>query len=169
MQQRYWDIMVQLKFCLYYYQRHFCRYVTIDRWIRIIVGLATAGVVANWSIWENHKDILAYVVIFQQFVVIVSEYLPYKKRVTDLSKMRAMFQKVYREMENKWFDVQNGILSENEINSLLCDFRTRWEDIESSYLTDDALPECQITINKANKQTNRYFGMFYEGGNASGE
>lgn len=162
MQQKYWNMLTQSKFELYYLDEHFRRCVQLDRWIKIILAVLSADSVAAWAIWSSYAKIWGTIIAISQLLVIVNDYLPYQTRVSEICKLRSPLMEIYLKMENRWRDVQAGELTDDEINDLRTKLLKAWNAIEEKHFIDDVLPERKGLIKKANKKKNTYFERFIQ-------
>ena len=53
MQNTYWGKMTQFKYSIYYLEAHMLRSVRINRWIRIILAIASSASIAAWTQWQG--------------------------------------------------------------------------------------------------------------------
>jgi uncharacterized UPF0160 family protein len=162
MQQKYWNMLTQSKFELYYLDEHFRHCVRLDRWVKILLAVLSANSVAGWAIWSSYAKVWGAIIAVSQVILIVNDYLPYQKRVSEICKLRSSLMEIYLKMENRWRDVQAGELTDDEINDLRTRLLKAWSGIEEKHFTDDALPERKMFIKRANVKKNTYFERFLQ-------
>lgn len=123
MQETYWKRLTQYKFSLYYFGAHMEKCVKISRSIKIVCAVASSASIAAWATWQQLSFWWGLIIAASQVLVAVNEFLPYTKRIQELSNMKAALTPVYNKMEKEWFSVANGSITEEEINKkciLLC-------------------------------------------------
>ena len=157
MQDTYWKKMTQFKYALCYFDAHLARCVRIDRAIKIFSAIASSAAIAAWATWQALSFWWGLVITISQVIMAVNELLPYKKRIKELSNIKAELTPVYHEMEKDWFYVSNGEMSAEQINKRCYYFVQRWNSIDDGYFTDDALPQNKKCMEYAENAKNAYF------------
>ena len=164
MSDRYWKMMINFRLGLYFYDEHVRLCVNIDRFFKLFIAIFTATSVASWQIWEKFSVPWSILVALSQVAIIINELLPYKVRMKQIQELRSVLGRVFDESENKWRDIYNGELSEDQINDLATGFLREWGDAEDKYIRDDYLSEPKWLVKRAEARMMRYF-EFYYGGN----
>ncbi len=157
MQETYWRKMTQYKYALCYFDAHLARCVRIDRTIKIFSAITSSTAIAAWATWQGLSFLWGLVIAISQVVMAVNEFLPYKKRVKELSNIRASLTPVYNDMEKEWFFVCNGKMTCEQINNCCYKFVQRWNSIDDKYFVDDALPQIKKCKEYAENAKNDYF------------
>lgn len=157
MQQTYWSKMYNYKYSFFYLAQHFQKNVKTDRTIKIISAIASSTAIGAWATWTNLAFFCGFIIVVSQVVTAVNEFLPYKKRIPELSTMLAQLSALYIEVEREWFNVSSGEYTEEEINTLTYDFAQRWSEIDSKFFTEDALPVDDELKAKAESEAKKYF------------
>ena len=165
MQYRFWSMMTDKKFALYYYDQHFHRYTKIDRGFKIFIAITSSSAIGSWIIWQQLSFVWAVMVASSQVLTAIINFLPYKSRIKQINKMNSRLIPLYYEIESKWFDVAEGILSEREINDLHYNFVRRWAQIEDEFFTNDSLTEKKKFIDNAQLKKTQYINNLFLGGN----
>lgn len=133
--------MTQYKYDLVFYKKYYQRYSKIDLWSRIIIALLSAEFVANIAFWNTHAEIWAILIFLLQAYNLISDLLPFKKRLKELIEMRPLLEGVYGKIEHDWWLVHSGGLSNEQINDVRSAYVKEWQDILKGYFVDDDLPE----------------------------
>lgn len=157
MQKTYWNKMTQCKYALCYFDAHLARCVRIDRAIKIFSAIASSAAIAAWTAWQDLSFYWGLVIAISQVLMAVNEFLPYKKRVKELSDIKAALTPVYYDMEKEWHYVSNGEMNEEQINELCYRFIQQWNSIDDGYFVDDALPQIKKCMEYAEDAKNSYF------------
>lgn len=161
---RYWKMLIHLRFGLDYYHEHLFYSVNFDRYFKMFIALFTATSIASWGIWDTFSGVWAILVGLGQVAVIINEFLPYKSRISQLQGLKPVLNKLFSEAENKWLDVNRNLFTEDEINDRISECLQTWADEENRFIKDDCLPEPKWLTKKAQSRMTRYF-EFYYGGN----
>lgn len=157
MQQQYWIQLTQFKFDLCYLAAQFARYVTINRRIKIGVAVTSSAAIATWATWASLSFFWGLIIAAGQVIGAVNEILPYQKRIHDLSEMQPRLNTLYISFEEKWFDVANGKMSEEDINRLCYKQLAKWNEVDKEYFIEDALPRSDKCSVQAENEKNTYF------------
>jgi len=165
MQNNFWNMMTDKRFALYYLEAHFERCTTIDRGISIFLAITSSSAIAGWAIWQPLGFVLALVIAASQVLTVINGYLPYKKRKKEIAELKTKLTPIYYEIEYQWFNVAEGILSQNEINNLQYSLLQKWVTIENEYFIDDILPIKKRLREKAENMKNKYIQNTFLGGN----
>ena len=163
MQQRYWNMLVHLRYGIEFYGEHLRFCINFDRYFKMIVAVFTATSVASWGIWNTFSSLWAIIVALSQLAVIVNEFLPYKTRITQIQSLKTTLIKLFDQAENRWRDVSKGELADDQINDLATEFRQKWSQAEDKFIKDDSLSEPKWLTKRAQKRMLRYFEFYYGG------
>lgn len=161
MQNRYWSSMTEKKYNLFYIQLHFNKVVMVNRAIKIIMAIASCSSIAAWTIWQQYAYVWGVIIAVSQVIGAINEFLPYQKRIEELSNLESEWSVVFLSMEKKWYSVANGKLTDNEINDLLFEFENDWNIISDKYFKEDALPQVEKYQKIANEQMVEYIKQRY--------
>ena len=102
MQKTYWNKLTQFKYSLCYFDAHLSRCVKINRTIKICCAVASSAAIAAWATWQNLSFWWGLIIVASQVMTAVNEFLPYKKRIKELSDIKAALTPVYNDMEKDW-------------------------------------------------------------------
>lgn len=164
-QERYWSSLSEKKFALFYIEEHFSKSLQINRGIKITMAIASCSSIAAWTIWEKQAFIWGIIIAISQVVGVINEYLPYQKRVEDISNLRTEWSAIFLSMEKNWLDVSNGNMTESEINNSLYEYENNWDEAESKYFKEDSLPTKPKLSDAAEEKVMLYFKHKYGGKN----
>ena len=157
MEDKYAEMMTQYKYDLEFYKKYNQRYTKIDMWSRIIVALLSAEFVANMAFWNKYAQIWAILVFALLAYNLISEILPFKKRLKELSEMRPLLEAVYAKIDHDAWLVTSGGLSDQQINDLRTGYIKEWQDILKNYFVDDDLPANPKIAVAAEAEKETYF------------
>jgi len=161
MQKKYWNQLSQYKFSLFYLDAHFSRCIKIDRTIKIVLAICSSTAIASWAIWSKIGIVWAIIIAVSQVISVVNEFLPYQKRISEISDMKAALTLLYYDIEHDWFKVANGELKEEEINDLNRDYLKKWAVIDDKYFFKDSLPCKEKCVKYAQNKKIEYFNTMF--------
>lgn len=162
-QERYWSSLTDKKFALHYIEAHFAKSIQINRIIKIIMAVASCSSIAAWTIWKQLAFLWGVIIAVSQVVGVVNEYLPYQKRIEEISNLKSEWSLVFLSMEKDWLKVSKGDMTEEEINDLLFQYEKEWNEADDKYFQEDALPFKQKCYDYAEDKMMLYFKRYYEG------
>ncbi len=96
-----------------------------------------------------------------QVVTAVKEYLPYKNRLKSLSALSNDLESLTLIMENDWFKVSRGLLSDEEINDLHMGMKRRKREATVKSFPNTSLPEDKRLLERADSDTQLYVQTFF--------
>ena len=160
-QEKYWRELDQLKVHIFYLERYLENTVKIDRFINMFLAIASSGSIASWVIWKEYSFIWGGVIALSQAINAIKGYLPYSKRLKSLHGITNDLETLFLSMENNWFNVSEGKLTEEEIHKLHMRFKEKRRQIIQKYLGPNPLPENPDMMEKAKENAQFYFNNFY--------
>lgn len=160
---RYWKMLVHLRYGLDYYHEHLFYSVIFDRYFKMFIAIFTATSVISWEVGDTFSGVWAILVGLGQIAVLINEFLPYKTRISQLQGLKAVLNKQFQQAENKWRDVNTKQFSDDEINDRITECLQHWADTEDKFIKDDCLPEPKWLTKRAQRRMIRYFQFYYGG------
>lgn len=157
MQENYWNFMTQCRFSIFYLNAHFSSYVKRERLINIFLALTSSSVIAAWAIWQSYNFVWAFIIALAQVLTVVNNYLPYKKRISEISDLKAKLGAICNDIEYRWYEVSNETLTDEDINKLRYEFNKKWTEVDEKAFTDDALPYNENYHKTASDKNEIYF------------
>lgn len=157
MQEKYWNYLVQTKASVYYLD--ICAETTYksERNINVFCAIASSASIAAWATWTELAYVWGFIIATSQVLTAAKEFFPYAKRLQMLKQFVAEMKIIYINMEQDWFPVAEGKLSEKEIHSLLFMYKKKVLDLESAYLSEQILVEKIEFAKEADRRCNDYF------------
>ncbi len=162
MQKRYWNSLTQYKFTLFYLDAHFSRCVKLERLIKIILSLCSSASVASWAIWSKIGFVWAIIIAASQVIGVINEFLPNKKRISEIAELKSRLTPIYYEVEKDWLLVSGGDLSEEEINDKYYKYMKKWTETYDKFFADDSLPKNAGCIKYAEEEKNKYIELIFK-------
>lgn len=153
----YWKKMTQYKFSLFYLQLYLGESVRINRILNISTTITASAAIAAWAAWQNLAFIWGLIIVVSQVVCSINQFLPYQKRIADITGLLSQLNGLYICVENDWYKVSNGKLTEDEINDLCYEYVRKWDGIDDMFFVGDTLPQKDKLIQIAEEKKNNYF------------
>ena len=88
-----------------------------------------------------------------QVISAITEYLPYKRRLAALSAMSNDLNTLALTMENDWFKVSRGLMTDEEINDLHMDIKQRKHQATVKSFPNTSLPEDAGLLERADSRS----------------
>lgn len=165
MQKKYWKFLVQLRSSIEFLDLYYEASYRKDRFINIVLAIASSASIATWAIWKQYTFIWATIIAFAQIVAVIKPFLPYHLRIEYIPTFTREAYKLFVACEREWFNVASGNLKEKEINTLLFGFKERYVLIETGLIKCKTLPKNKKIHTIADNNTTEYFCKNYsEGG-----
>ena len=96
-----------------------------------------------------------------QLITAVKEYMPYKKRLNALSTLSNDLNYFAIVMENDWFKVSHGLLTDEEVHDLHMAMKRRINDATTKSFLNASLPEDERLLKRADLDTQNYVKTFF--------
>lgn len=160
-QLRYWKELYQIKVHLNYLELYLQNSEMKDRSINIFLAITSSSSIAGWAIWQEAAILWAAIIAASQVITVIKNFLPFKTRMKSLSGVVHEFEDLILFAEQRWFDVSEGNLTEEEIHNLQFEVRTRKTKALKKHLGNNTLPEKSKLFSKAQRSADVYFNNFY--------
>jgi hypothetical protein len=164
-QNKYWQLLWNLKAQNLYLRAYHQREEFINRCLTIAIALTSSSSVLGWIIWNSYPLLWTTIIAISQLISVISNYLPYKKRIDFTSKLSYSLEDLFLSMERNWLHVSKGYLTNNEINNLLSDIKEKIALLEKAYLGDNTLPRKNKLNSKVTNAVVLYFDQYFFGDN----
>jgi hypothetical protein len=160
-QEKFWRELDQLRIHATYIEAYYEQSVRTDRFVNMFLALASSGSIAGWAVWNEYQYVWAIIVASSQVVNAIKSHLPFTKRIKALGALSAELESLFLSMENHWFNVAEGRLSEEEIHQLHMKIKEqRRMAIQKNIGTID-VPLDQKLMDEATLNAKQYFENFY--------
>lgn len=170
-QSRYWQEFIDLKRDAFYMRFYHGNVEKIDRILSCISAIASSSAIAGWVIWRKSFTIFGVlvetsliwgIIIMASHVLnAVKEYLPYKKRFSSLSMLSNELDAMAINMEDDWFRVSHGLLTEEQIHELHMKMKRLKNEAGVRSFSNTCLPPNRSLLERANSVTREYVQSFY--------
>lgn len=156
-QEKYWYYMVQIKAWILYLDIYAEKSYKWDRRINVFGAIASSSSIAAWAIWKELSYVWAFIIAVSQVLSAIKEYFPFGRRLKVLRPFIEEMKILYIKIEYEWFKVAEGVLTEEEINTALYNYKKEFANIESKYLKEEVLLENSDYMDEADKKATKYF------------
>lgn len=160
-QERFWRELDQLKVHVYYLELYLEKTERIERGLNIILAIASSGSIAGWAIWQKYQIAWAFVIALSQLIHAIKPHLPFSKRLKALNALTNDLESLFLSMENHWFNVSEGRLSEEEIHKLHMQIKGTRRQLIQKHIGSESLPKNGKLLAQAVTSTKTYFLNFY--------
>lgn len=160
-QEKYWRELDQMKVQVIYLELYLQRTVSIDRYINMFLAVTSSGSIASWVIWKELSFVWAGIIATSQALNVIKAYLPYSKRLKSLQGITNDLEAIFLSMEDNWFDVSEGRLTDEEIHKLHMRFKEKRRQTIQKHLGPNPLPDCPKFWEQSKDLTREYFTNFY--------
>jgi hypothetical protein len=160
-QTRYWQELYDLRSHATYISIYLCKTELHDRYIKIIIAIASSSSIGAWVVWEKFGMLWALIIAASQVLTVISAYLPYKVRLKALTGFQPAIEELSLYAEERWFDVAEGKLTEENIHKLQFEIKSKKAKLQDRYLKNTPLPDREKYLSKAEEQSGQYFKNYY--------
>lgn len=157
MQEKYWNYLVQIKASVYYLDIYAENTYKSERNINVVCAIASSASIAAWATWTELAYVWGFIIAGSQVLTAVKEFFPYAKRLKMLKEFVEEMKIMYVNMEQEWFRVAEGEMTEKEINILLFAYKKKMTELESKHLGEQILVEKKEYAKEADRRCNDYF------------
>lgn len=161
MQSQYWVELQALKAHIYYLELYQLKSEGTERWISIVLAVASSGSIGAWVIWKEYAFVWAMFIAASQAISVIYKFLPFKARIKPLSIAGVELSVLADEAEKAWFDVARGELTEREINEKRFAIRKKKSAVMKSAFSGMVIPENKRLMTRAEEQMSKYFKSHY--------
>lgn len=137
---RFWNFLVELKGHSIYLGEYLHVSEAHDNQIKVILAITSSSSIAGWAIWNHLAYGWAFLIALSQVISAVKPLLPFERRIKPLRALCYAYDELSLEVERTWFKIENGSLSESEINELLYNFRKTKLALWKKILDEVSLP-----------------------------
>jgi hypothetical protein len=160
-QERYWKELFELRVHVNYLELYMEKSELIDKSINIFLAVTSSSSICGWAIWNKYSFLWAVIIASSQLINAVKQFLPYKTRLKATGGIMRELEELSTFAEMKWFDVAEGNLTEEEINKLQFDIRSKKTKSVQKHLGINTLPKKENLFCKAKKSAEIYIKNFY--------
>lgn len=160
-QERFWRELDQLKVHVFYLELYLEKTEHTERGINIFLAVASSGSIASWAIWQEYQMTWAFIIALSQLIHAIKPYLPFSKRLKALSALTNDLESLFLSMENHWFNVSEGKLSEEDIHKLHMQIKSTRRQLIQKHIGSESLPKNEKLLAQAVTSTKAYFSNFY--------
>jgi len=127
----------------------------------MFLAITSSGSIAGWVIWRDLSFIWGAAIALSQVINAIKIYLPYSKRLKSLQGITNDLESLFLSMENGWFNVSEGKLTDEETHKLHMRYKEKRRQIIQKHLGAAPLPDNNKMMEEAKKNAASYFNNFY--------
>lgn len=160
-QARYWNLLVEIRVHVSYLHHYAASSERWDKATNVFLALTSSGSIAAWALWKEFTYVWPVLIATSQVITAVKPFLPYRERQKLLSGLCNQLQMVCLAMEEDWYFVAEGKLSEEEIHNLTVKYRSQSVEAEQKQLKDVIVPRSTKLLSTAEADARVYFMRHY--------
>lgn len=159
-QKQYWKELYQLKTHINFIERQLEKAVSIDRFIKIVLAIASCSSIGAWVIWNQFSWLWASIIAFSQVISAVDQFLPYKSRIKEYTSLLHELEELMIQAEFKWHAIAEGGLTATEINKARFEIRTAKQKSLKKHIPT-TIPTDSKLHKQAEAAATEYLNNFY--------
>jgi hypothetical protein len=156
-QKMYWETLVQIKHDQNYVDLYLSRSTRINNSLNLFTALVSSSSIAGWAIWQKLSILWSIIIVVSQIINAIKDYLPFSRRVKNLTDIYIKLADLFSKMDFLWFDISNGKMTEDDIHERLYTFKAERDKIESRTIGNQYLPNNKSVRAKSYDLTEKYF------------
>ena len=160
MRDKYWAYYTRTKYELQYFYAYLNDSYKWLKYIESFLAIMSSSSIAAWAIWSEIPFVWAFIIAVSQVVTALKQYLPYSKRIQALNGLLPKLDNVLNRIDHNWFNVENGQITDEQINDLIFNFKKECADLSNKHLTGIYLPERDDLRKSAETETECFFECF---------
>ena len=160
-QERYWNLLVQMKVHGIYLNRYHGETVKIERYLLCFLAICSSSSIGAWAIFKEYAFVWGFIIAVSQVISAIQHHLPYKRRLKALSSWSYDHEKLVIDMEHDWHVVSIGDISDIQIQKKITGFRSQALEREKKHIESDSLPSNERLLTQAESDATKYFMAHY--------
>jgi len=164
-QERYWNLLTELKAQVVYLHAYAASDEFIDKAINIFLAIGSSSSIAAWAVWKEHQLFWASVIAVSQVVTAIKQFLPFRQRLKAVAELNTHIQSIFLDAEQGWYKVSEGLLTEEEIHNETSRLKDKILSAERACLNGVILPRKGKLKDSAEEIADEYFTINYFGEN----
>jgi len=160
-QERYWKELFELRVHVIYLDLYMQQSEVRDKAINIFLAVTSSSSICGWAIWNKYSFIWAVIIAVSQLINAAKQFLPYRTRWKAISSIVKDLETLLNCYEKKWYDVAEGNLTSEEINTLQFEVRSQKTKAVQKHLGINSLPIKRKLSCKAKQLAGVYINNFY--------
>jgi hypothetical protein len=156
-QKMYWDTLVQIKHDQIYVDQYLNRSTKISNTMNLFTAFVSSSSIAGWAIWQQLSILWSIIIVLSQIINAIKDYLPFSKRVKNLTDIYIKLADLFNKMDFYWYDISNGKISKKDIHEKLYTFKAERDKIESRTIGNQYLPNNKRIRSRSYEMTEQYF------------
>ena len=158
METQYWDLMVDLRFQIWYCEKYEHHLKLIDGWLTGIALFVSSAAIANWAIWQVVGMLWAFLIAAGQVLQLVKPLLPFSQRLVSLRFYLPELRILAVNSEYHWNC--RSKLSNEEFATVLLEDKKSAVTLETKYVGANTIPRIKKLSDKAWEETKLFMLSF---------
>ncbi|OES30877.1 hypothetical protein [Alteromonas macleodii] len=160
-QQKYWNLLKELKVHVLYVQNYAVKQSKYDQSLDVFLAITSSSSIAAWAIWQEYPFVWGAIIAISQVITAIKPLLLYKKRLKALDDLLDSLSQIALKAERDWFFVAEGMWTEEEIHNRWADLKEETLKSEKKCLNGITLPKDLISLRAAETEADLYFESTY--------
>ena len=162
MREKFWAMLVDMKYTERYYWNYQIRSKRIDGIISAVCMLASASSIVAWSIWDRYPLVWALIISFAQVLIVTKPLHPQTNQLIAFKFIIPALSNMLVRIEHDWEQIDYDTYDDQAINSLIAKYRNEYNKLESTYIGALYLPLVQNCAKKAEIECKNYMSLYYD-------
>lgn len=162
MADHYWDFFIATKHKACYYKSFYSLFSRINWAMTAFLNFASFSSIAAWGIWNDYSVVWAAIIGISQVLQMLFPKVPYNDLLISVKFILPEIDRLLIDIENDYFDIELGRLSDDDIKERLNIHQIRLFDITSRYFGGVYLPDLRFCASSAERDCKNYFSVNYK-------
>ncbi|MFO0826737.1 MAG: hypothetical protein U0572_01200 [Phycisphaerales bacterium] len=132
--RQFWQELVALRVHAEYMHEYQLALQSRDRLLSCVIAIASSASIGAWAIWQVVPVVWAGIVALSQVVQAVRHLFPWEAQIEAAGCLSKSLTDLAIDAEERWFDVANGELTEQEIHASRIKLKRRTSKQVSQHL-----------------------------------
>lgn len=159
MRNRIWSNYQNTVFKHYFIEELIKHYHAKERWLNIILALASSSSVGAWAVWNKYSMVWATIIAVSQVLTVVKPYFPFNKYLNELKDKKTLSNSLIVDFEDLWFQYDSENIDLNIASTEIKSLRYKMNEIYNFNEDLDQLDNKKIE-KKASTRTTIYFKQY---------
>ena len=162
MRDKFWRMFYEMKYRERYYWHYQIRSKRINGLVSAICMIASASSIAAWGIWSQYPVVWAVIIAISQVFSVTKPLHPQADQLVAFKFIIPAISDMLVRIEYDWEQIDSEKYSDDEIKSVLRNYKNEYNALENTYIGDLYLPASQNCVKLAEKECKDYFYLYYD-------
>lgn len=117
LRKQLWNALLDAELSDLYYRKLGLKYLTFDKWLKMMITIASSGTVASWLLTNNMELIWKSMAILTPIIAIIHQILNWSDLVYKISEVRGKWIKIHRQYKILWIKFMNGLSEQTSLRN----------------------------------------------------